>query len=872
MKPRKMLAMSLPIFLIFFFVQACGQFTDLDEPKGSLRGKVTLAGMDDYSGVNASLSNTSLDAVTNGDGDFIIDNIPAGTYNLVISKTDYQTEVVRSISVEIGEDIDLTEIQLDLLLSSVTGIFLLADKEVHSGILIQIRRTGLTIVTAARLPAVTASGVTQYNYSTVTNDSGEFGFYDIPVGTYSLKASKEYFKDRELLITVTEGPLSLEAEPLQGDPGKITGIITLEGKYPGNYGGVDLVDNYGNDSVTLPDGAFTINVPEPMGIHIVNASYPGYEPYVYPPVPVSPGETVRLPDELLLMQKGSIAGIALLEGEVDHNGIRITLSEPGFSATTNPAGDFTISGIPAGVGLYSLTASKANYNPVQKSDITVVANQQNYVGTLQLSPKYGSISGFITKELGDDPEGTILSLEGTALTTSTSSTGAYLLTPVPPGIYNLIAVPREERYLTGRIEGIPVEPGMPTTDVNLVLQTAPLPPVVEYSTPMSSSSIAVTWNPNPMETQDIKGYNVYYRTSTDLYYIMANPAFGDVTSTTYEVTGLTRGTQYYFKVTAVDYTDLESAYSQEDNYQFIYPLEAFPVPEIALPNSIPGTPRDIALYADGITTKIYVTSGTDDKVYVIDPVTDTVNTTITADSFQLLTRGIAANPAQGEVYVADTTNDRISVIEVATDTVTSSFYVGGNYNPVGIFVYSSDDGIDENDFIFIADQGTSGGLGDIRIFDAHTKALLHTLDNTPFGIYPSWMVIANGKLYVSNGNGTNVTGSVSVVEFPPGTIASATTGSITSATITSSIKVGLQDRTFPTPMAVSADEGNIYVVNNNTDPIGTVSVIDTNVDKVITTLDVGIRPRGITSVGDIVYVVSYSEVNISVIDTRLNQV
>lgn len=731
---------------------------------------------------------------------------------------------------------------------SITGAAIITQGEDNSGIIISITGT---------------------RYSALTNFDGEYIIPLIPVGTYEITAYKpNYEEEKRSGIKVQENQVTTVSDILLA-AGTITGKVIREGEI--NHVGIIVsVDYTSYTTITDNDGNFRITgVPTGFDYYIT-AFYPDLEPYHWGPYNIEEGQTIVLPDGILKILTGSIVGVALLQGEIDHSGIRVTLSEPGYSATTNKFGDFMISGIPAQIGGYALTASKDNFYPAQKSDITVVANQQNYVGILQLSPMNGSISGIITKELvEDDPEGTIVSLEGTALTTSTNSTGAYLLTPVPPGIYNMIAIPREERYLTGRIESIPVEPGIPTTDANLILQTAPLPPIVEYSTPMSSSSIAVTWMPNPEETQAIMGYNVYYRTTTDLYYTMANPVFGEITSTTYEVTGLTRGTQYYFKVTAVDYTDLESVYSQEETYQFIYPQEASPTPEISEENSIPGTPRDVALYADGITTKIYVTTG-DDKVYVIDPITDTVNTTITADSFQLLTRGIAANPALGEVYVADTQRDLISVIEVATDTVTSSFSAGDN--PKGILVYATSDLDITNDFIFVANEGASGGLGDIRIFDAYSKMLLNTLDNTPFGKYASGMVIANGKLYVGNGNGTLVTGSVSVVEFPPGTIESATTGSITSATITSSIKVGLQDKTYPTVMAVSADEENIYVVNNYTDPVGTVSVIDTNIDKVITTLEVGGNPRGITSVGDIVYVVSFSEVNISVIDTRLNQV
>jgi hypothetical protein len=72
-----------------------------------------------------------------------------------------------------------------------------------------------------------------------------------------------------------------------------------------------------------------------------------------------------------------------------------------------------------------------------------------------------------------------------------------------------------------------------------------------------SADITLAWNANS-ET-DIAGYKVYYGTASQNYDWVLD--IGKVT--TYTVTGLTSGSNYYFAVTAYDTSDLESTYSNQ---------------------------------------------------------------------------------------------------------------------------------------------------------------------------------------------------------------------------------------------------------------------------------------------------------------------
>jgi hypothetical protein len=77
--------------------------------------------------------------------------------------------------------------------------------------------------------------------------------------------------------------------------------------------------------------------------------------------------------------------------------------------------------------------------------------------------------------------------------------------------------------------------------------------------PVSTSSATLTWDPNT-ET-DLSSYRVYQSTTPGVY--GAAIATVPLGTSTYTVTGLTVGTTYYFRITAVDSENNESLPSNE---------------------------------------------------------------------------------------------------------------------------------------------------------------------------------------------------------------------------------------------------------------------------------------------------------------------
>jgi len=77
----------------------------------------------------------------------------------------------------------------------------------------------------------------------------------------------------------------------------------------------------------------------------------------------------------------------------------------------------------------------------------------------------------------------------------------------------------------------------------------------------SPNTATLTWD--PVTHPDLSGYRIYYGTAAGSYIQPAGKGVDVGNVTTYTVTGLGRGTRYYFAATAFDTSNNESIYSNE---------------------------------------------------------------------------------------------------------------------------------------------------------------------------------------------------------------------------------------------------------------------------------------------------------------------
>lgn len=114
---------------------------------GSIRGTVVDDDIDSaLAGVRVTIVGTAVGVLTQDDGGFVFERIPAGTYTLSFSKEGYERKLVPGVSVSPGR---LTELRIDLSAEVfemeplvVTGEDLLADTE---GGLLEVRAEAVTL-------------------------------------------------------------------------------------------------------------------------------------------------------------------------------------------------------------------------------------------------------------------------------------------------------------------------------------------------------------------------------------------------------------------------------------------------------------------------------------------------------------------------------------------------------------------------------------------------------------------------------------------------------------------------------------------------------------------------------------------------------
>ncbi|MCH8327546.1 MAG: tandem-95 repeat protein [Candidatus Marinimicrobia bacterium] len=193
-------------------------------------------------------------------------------------------------------------------------------------------------------------------------------------------------------------------------------------------------------------------------------------------------------------------------------------------------------------------------------------------------------------------------------------------------------------------------------------------------------TVTLTWSPN--SESDFLRYRVYGGTASGLTTRVDSTTGGSLNDTTASITGLTNGTPYYYRVTAVDSTSNESDYSGEVT---VTPLNTVP---IASGDSVT-TLEDISIVIavldndsdpDGETLTISgVTQGSSGVVSIVAG-----NTTLSylpssdffgADSFTYFASdGQAADTATVYVYVTAVNDAPVITSALATAAVEDSLY------------------------------------------------------------------------------------------------------------------------------------------------------------------------------------------------------
>ncbi|WP_255207924.1 MULTISPECIES: carboxypeptidase regulatory-like domain-containing protein [unclassified Myxococcus] len=380
----------------------------LSRERGSVSGVIQFEGASNHAGAVVTLVEAALTATTNAEGQFDIQNVMTGTYTLRVRRESYvDAQQLVEVRANQPSQVNLT---LSLVRGDVAGTVQLSDGATPSGVTITVTQTGA---------------------NTTTNAQGQFTLTGLPLGTYTLTAQRQGYAVAQQTVTVRTGAAATVAFTLVRAQGRVEGSALLEGA--SSHGGISVtLAGTGATTTTDSQGRFTFsNVAS--GTYTVEARRSGYA-VASQSVQVQEAQTATV-SLSLTRERGNVAGVILLEGGSSPVDINVTLAGTAFSARTNTAGQFSLTGIPT--GSYTLEAQKDGFATAQRA-VEVRAGEQAQV-SLTLAIARGSISGVVLLEDANTTSGISVALLPGNVTVLTDAQGRFSFSGLVVGPYTLSA-------------------------------------------------------------------------------------------------------------------------------------------------------------------------------------------------------------------------------------------------------------------------------------------------------------------------------------------------------------------------------------------------------------------------------------------------
>lgn len=327
-----------------------------DQQRGTISGRVTDAQGNELEGVTVRVTagpSTGQTTTTDDDGDYVISDLPVGTYSLSFTRSGFAGRTITGVNVTNGQttvlDVALTGTAVGT--GSLAGV--VRDDEtgsVLSGVTVRLSRNSTVVGT------------------TTTNAQGRYTFLDLEAGTYSVRFSLDGFTTDTRTATVRENlqtTLDVRLQPGATETGTITGQVRDNGGRPIQNALVELSGDGEPRSVrTNEDGQFTLTGVS-VGTFTLQASAPGLEPDEQL-VRVQSGATTSVTFTLSSTgTAGTITGGVFSPSGLPIPALITIVRGPvvGDSRNTSSNGRFTFTGLPGGT--YTLQVQSPGFRTRQ---------------------------------------------------------------------------------------------------------------------------------------------------------------------------------------------------------------------------------------------------------------------------------------------------------------------------------------------------------------------------------------------------------------------------------------------------------------------------------------------------------------------------
>jgi len=359
-------------------------------------------------------------AFTDPNGMYEVQNLAPGTYAIVVSANDFQTNTA-TVILTAGET-ETTNLSLDPSPGSISGNITGSGGPISGATVRVTDLNGLTILT------------------TITDALGNYLITGLATGSYNVIVSAPGFQTNQTGAIVQSNLITIRNVDLPPNPG------TIEGQISPAFGGGTIqlftADNILiSSATTAPGGVFRFDSLAP-GQYTITASLPNYHTAVtgvrvFADQTSSVSLTLQPNPATVSGQITSTTGTPIKDAIVQILDANETIIGLG---STDSNGNYSIGNLPPGTFQVSITAQ--NFSSLIAGISTtpgLVISGENY----QLEPNPGAIAGQVTDENGTPLSGVTLIVRttngafiGSALT---SPAGNYIVRNLAPGSYTVTA-------------------------------------------------------------------------------------------------------------------------------------------------------------------------------------------------------------------------------------------------------------------------------------------------------------------------------------------------------------------------------------------------------------------------------------------------
>jgi hypothetical protein len=226
--------------------------------RGGVRGQVQLEGSDTHEGVVVEVVGTSVTAVSNSSGEFVIEGLEVGVYALSARKLGWLPASIPTVTVDADTTVDIGTVDLDINPGTVVGRVTREGEQLHDGITITLSPGSLSTTSAA---------------------DGAFYINGVVQGAYTLVATSPGFTSASASLLVSPGQTTTVPDLALAVPrGSVAGTVQVEdgGQEEFESVRVDLFNpDYSDTSFVLVDGSYAFS-DTPTGTYSLVARLNGY--------------------------------------------------------------------------------------------------------------------------------------------------------------------------------------------------------------------------------------------------------------------------------------------------------------------------------------------------------------------------------------------------------------------------------------------------------------------------------------------------------------------------------------------------------------------------------------------------------------------